>query len=848
MVTVEELVVKIQAEISNLEKNLEKAKKELKKLETTTAKVSKTSTANFKSVSASLASLASVARVAYATIATYAAYMASSQMISYAKMAARGEQLEESFRRLAEKYGFSADAILADLDRLAKGTIQKYDLILAANRALLLGIPADKLDELMKIAIVRARAMGLSYTQAFNDIVTGIGRASPMILDNLGIIAKAEEAYKEYAETIGKSADELTSQEQKLALLNYVITHNIDLLKEYDEIQDEVTDAEQWEQVSRAISDVKYQLGELVGPTILKGINALREALEDLRAYQKRMKKVGTLKATAEFYVLMRGGIERDIRGLINKLFGVELPKSPFEILAEKVSEGWTTATKQVTKYKEETIQTTVIQAKLKSLTSAQLTKLRELGAEYLKIKKAVEEATEPTAEQLQQLEEAKRKLEEYIETLAKETGIRKEILALVLKQSEEEDKKLKNLKASIPLLKKAVNIYNELNKLEKEGTVLSAEQNATLEWAEDIIREHKIIFEDLIAKKLEGKELTQEEIALMNNLSAILNSIASTKVGVDIALNLPGEDRVREAASQLAEQFNRYMEEIGAKEKPTPPAPPKLATIEEAIESAQRLLKDLTPREQIIAGVMAYAEAWGLGMERVRAILRDYGIELEAQSMEIGKIAGSTLATSMSQSFSENLSAQAKQQVEAKIKTVVDRTELEKFLSESIEKVVNIKFNIPELKLPRIPDLIARVRYAIDSLKLPQIPEMIARVKFVIPPLPQLPPVQIKGALMIDTSMATASLSSFSVQARATVATAIEYINTLVDSLMQRLEALNAFSLAPITLQATSLADAFDKVAQKVDALSAKLDALNGKTVRVNVDVSSNLANLGVV
>ena len=34
---------------------------------------------------------------------------------------------------------------------------------------------------------VRGRAMGLSTTQAFGDIVTGIGRMSPLILDNLGI-------------------------------------------------------------------------------------------------------------------------------------------------------------------------------------------------------------------------------------------------------------------------------------------------------------------------------------------------------------------------------------------------------------------------------------------------------------------------------------------------------------------------------------------------------------------------------------------------------------------------------------------------------------------------------------
>jgi hypothetical protein len=84
--------------------------------------------------------------------------------------------------------------------------------MLSANKAMSLGV-ADSTDEfttLMEIARVKAKNMGLSTTQAFNDIVTGLGRSSPLILDNLGITINATEAQEEYAKALGKTASELT--------------------------------------------------------------------------------------------------------------------------------------------------------------------------------------------------------------------------------------------------------------------------------------------------------------------------------------------------------------------------------------------------------------------------------------------------------------------------------------------------------------------------------------------------------------------------------------------------------------------------------------------------------------
>ena len=72
----------------------------------------------------------------------------------------------------------------------------------------------------MEISRASARAFGESVGFMFDSIVKGIGRQSKLILDNLGIIVSAEDAYRKYAASIGKSKDQLTEMEKKQAFLN----------------------------------------------------------------------------------------------------------------------------------------------------------------------------------------------------------------------------------------------------------------------------------------------------------------------------------------------------------------------------------------------------------------------------------------------------------------------------------------------------------------------------------------------------------------------------------------------------------------------------------------------------
>lgn len=147
------------------------------------------------------------------------------ELYDLGKAGAGIERLRTAGEQLADSMGSDFDSIQGAIREASLGTVSDLDIMAAANRAMMLGISADadQLGELMQVAALRGRAMGLDTTQAFSDIVTGIGRMSPLILDNLGIVIDAEKRYKEYAEAVGISSDEIDGAMKRQILLNGVL-------------------------------------------------------------------------------------------------------------------------------------------------------------------------------------------------------------------------------------------------------------------------------------------------------------------------------------------------------------------------------------------------------------------------------------------------------------------------------------------------------------------------------------------------------------------------------------------------------------------------------------------------
>jgi hypothetical protein len=242
----------------------DKASAGLKKMQSTTDKAGIDMKAAFSKIALAVAGV--TAAVAGAT----AAIMAMGTRAGKFDALAMG--FERNFGNMRES-----------LDRLGKaaaGTVSDFDLMQTANRAALLGVTTDvdKLAGLMVTARLRGREMGMDMTQSFDDIVRGIGRMSPLILDNLGIIIP---------DAIKKSMESMTEMEQRQVLLNYAIEDGARLAKEYGEVG--LTTAEKVEALKSKVVNLKDEALVALSEPLGRIIDKFVEWIEKIEKAAKAM-------------------------------------------------------------------------------------------------------------------------------------------------------------------------------------------------------------------------------------------------------------------------------------------------------------------------------------------------------------------------------------------------------------------------------------------------------------------------------------------------------------------------------------------------------------------------------
>ncbi|WP_294617621.1 hypothetical protein [uncultured Bacteroides sp.] len=99
------------------------------------------------------------------------------------EMAEAADGVDRAFRAMDD------GSILDNLRRATKGTVTDLDLMKAAIQAKDFRIPLEDLGKYLQFAQLKAQQTGQSVDYMTNSIVTGLGRKSVMILDNLGISA-----------------------------------------------------------------------------------------------------------------------------------------------------------------------------------------------------------------------------------------------------------------------------------------------------------------------------------------------------------------------------------------------------------------------------------------------------------------------------------------------------------------------------------------------------------------------------------------------------------------------------------------------------------------------------------
>ena len=178
------------------------------------------------------------------------------------------EALRSAFEGLAEAAGSSADEMLAVFEEATGGMVAQRDVMMSFNKAAqLVGLDfAKNLPEAMQYLGKVAAATGQDMGFLMDSLVVGVGRLSPMILDNLGIQVSLAEATERAAEMFGVEADELTKAQQQAGMMSVVL----EKLQQNTAAMPDVTQtaAGQWAAFRASLTDLRDEIGLALLPIL----------------------------------------------------------------------------------------------------------------------------------------------------------------------------------------------------------------------------------------------------------------------------------------------------------------------------------------------------------------------------------------------------------------------------------------------------------------------------------------------------------------------------------------------------------------------------------------------------
>jgi len=224
--------------------------------------------------------------------------LAQRAIVSFVEKAGKVEDLSRGFSSLTASMGSSADVMNA-LKKATDGTVNSTDLMQQANNAMMLGIVKSKeeMAELFDTAQRLGQALGKDTVSSIESLVTGMGRQSRLMLDNLGIIVKSSDAYERYAQKLGTTKDSLTDMQKKEAFNQEVLRVSKKIVDDLG-IEHLSTNAK-IQVMNSSVHDLSVAFGEFLIPVLnimAKSLLALSEHFdaEKIKNYAVALVGVGS--------------------------------------------------------------------------------------------------------------------------------------------------------------------------------------------------------------------------------------------------------------------------------------------------------------------------------------------------------------------------------------------------------------------------------------------------------------------------------------------------------------------------------------------------------------------------
>ncbi len=254
--------------------------------------------------------------------------IAIEQLVDYTvevtNLAGQSEGLRRSLDNLAKKEGVDVVKLMNDMRKATANTVSDLELMKNATQAKFLGLDLKNLPVLFEFAAKRARDTGQSIDFLVQSIVTGIGRKSPLILDNLGIQMRDLDAeVKKIAISTGTWNGEVDQNLRNMHLQAAAVKLAKDQIKESG--TQSLTAADNIAQFNAAIDNMKVALGGLLaGPLgdFIKDLTVIIRLLSGDKGAE-----ISRLQNEIESLVQTIDRLERGDFSITERIFGIVDPE-----------------------------------------------------------------------------------------------------------------------------------------------------------------------------------------------------------------------------------------------------------------------------------------------------------------------------------------------------------------------------------------------------------------------------------------------------------------------------------------------------------------------------------------
>lgn len=129
--------------------------------------------------------------------------------------------IDKSFNAIAESANVSADVIRSQLKKAIGGLVDETEALKSATKAMVsLGESANRVGEIMELSRKIVKVFGGDLLETFEKVSQSLATGQTRMLRQYGLIIDNDKATKEFAKSIGTSADLLNDAGRRQAIMN----------------------------------------------------------------------------------------------------------------------------------------------------------------------------------------------------------------------------------------------------------------------------------------------------------------------------------------------------------------------------------------------------------------------------------------------------------------------------------------------------------------------------------------------------------------------------------------------------------------------------------------------------